>query len=62
MMSDRFIDLVEEGVDLAIRIGIHKDTSLIAERIGTTRRVTIGAVSYFRATGEPRSPNQATHC
>ncbi|MDJ0588567.1 MAG: LysR substrate-binding domain-containing protein [Pleurocapsa sp. MO_226.B13] len=58
MMSDRFVDLVEEGVDLAIRIGKHRDTSLIAERIGVTRRVTIGAVSYFEQAGEPRSPQE----
>jgi DNA-binding transcriptional LysR family regulator len=50
------VDLVEAGVDLAIRIGTHRDTSLIAERIGTTRRVTIGATNYFRTRGEPRSP------
>ena len=58
MMSDRFVDLVEEGVDLAIRIATHQDPSLLAERIGVTRRVTIGPTSYFQQAKEPRSPQE----
>lgn len=61
IMSDRFVDLVEEGVDLAIRIGTHPDSSLIGDRIGITRRITVGATSYFRAAGEPRSPQELVH-
>lgn len=56
MMSDRIVNLVEEGVDLAIRIGTNKDSSLIAERIGTTRMVTVAAMSYLQQVDEPRSP------
>jgi len=58
MMSDHFVNLVEEGVDVAIRIGTNQDTSLIAERIGTTRLVTIAAVSYLEQVGEPQSPQE----
>ena len=47
---------MEEGVDLAIRIGDRQDTSLIAERIGVTRRVAVGAIGYFATVEEPRSP------
>ncbi|MBD2771562.1 LysR family transcriptional regulator [Iningainema tapete] len=57
MMTDRFVDLVEEGVDLAIRIGNSQDSSLITSLIGTTRRVTVGSVSYFEKFGEPQTPN-----
>ncbi|MBW4644543.1 MAG: LysR family transcriptional regulator [Goleter apudmare HA4340-LM2] len=56
MMADHFADLIEEGVDLAIRIGNVQDTSLITQRIGTTRRVTIGHQSYFERAGEPQTP------
>jgi DNA-binding transcriptional LysR family regulator len=61
MMTDQFVDLVEEGVDLAIRIGEVQDPSLITRRIGTTRRVTIGAQSYFEQAGEPQVPDDLTH-
>ncbi|MBD2364840.1 LysR family transcriptional regulator [Anabaena minutissima FACHB-250] len=56
MMADHFVDLIEEGVDLAIRIGKVQDTSLITQRIGTTRRITIGHQSYFERAGEPQTP------
>ncbi|BCL34502.1 LysR family transcriptional regulator [Nostoc sp. MS1] len=56
MMTDHFVDLIEEGLDLAIRIGKVEDTSLITQRIGITRRVTIGHQSYFERTGEPQTP------
>ena len=55
-MSDRIVNVVEEGVDLAIRIGTYKDTSLIAERIGTTRLVPVAATSYLQQVDEPKTP------
>lgn len=61
MMTDRFVDLVEEGVDLAIRIGNVQDTSLISRRIGITRRVSVGFVSYFEKAGEPQTPEDLIH-
>ena len=60
-MTDQFIDLVEEGVDLAIRIGEVQDTSLMTCKIGTTRRVAIGANSYFEQAGEPQVPGDLTN-
>lgn len=59
-MADHFIDLVEEGVDLSIRIGNVQDTSLISQQIGITKRVTIGSVSYFERVGEPQTPDELT--
>lgn len=47
MMNNGFIDLIEERVDLAIRIGNHQDTSFIFQRIGTTRRITVASWEYF---------------
>jgi len=55
-LNDRFIDIVEEGIDVAFRIGELKDSSLIARRIGTTYRVTVGAPDYFVRHGEPKRP------
>ena len=55
-MSDRFVDLVEEGIDLAIRIGNFSDRSLISQLIGMTRLVTVAAMSYLEKWGEPKVP------
>jgi len=56
-LSDRFVNIVEEGIDVAFRIGELQDSSLIARRVGTTHRVTVGAPSYFKRHGEPRRPD-----
>lgn len=60
-MADHFIDLVEEGIDLSIRIGHHDDRNLITQPIGTTRLVTIAAVSYLQQFGEPQTPADLLH-
>ncbi|MFX7849374.1 LysR substrate-binding domain-containing protein, partial [Acinetobacter baumannii] len=46
-LSDRFADLQDEGLDLAVRIGELPDANLMAKRLGTLRRVAFGAPSYF---------------
>jgi len=56
LMSDGFADLVEQGIDLAIRVGEIDDPGLIARRIGTTRRVAVAAPGYLAARGEPADP------
>ncbi|MGL5033362.1 MAG: LysR substrate-binding domain-containing protein, partial [Microcystaceae cyanobacterium] len=56
MMVDSLVDMVEEGLDLSIRIGNHQDQTLMSDRIGTTRRVTVAAPSYFAKAGEPQIP------
>ncbi|MEE3717281.1 LysR family transcriptional regulator [Tumidithrix elongata RA019] len=55
-MNDSYIDLVEEGIDLAIRIGNFLDSTTIAQPIGMTRLITVGTTSYFERTGEPQVP------
>jgi DNA-binding transcriptional LysR family regulator len=59
-MSDGYIDLVEEGVDLAIRSGVVADPGLITRTIGTTRRVAVAAPSYVKARGKPVHPSELT--
>jgi DNA-binding transcriptional LysR family regulator len=56
VQNDRFVDLIEDGVDLAIRIGDLPDSSLVARRLASARRVVIAAPGYVDARGEPRRP------
>jgi LysR family transcriptional regulator for bpeEF and oprC len=55
-ISDRFIDLIEEGVDVAIRIGALKDSALKARRIGTGERVCVATPDYVARHGAPKVP------
>ena len=59
-LNDGFIDLVEGGIDVAIRIGELADSSLIASRIGTTKRVLIASSAYLNSLPKglkvPREP------
>src|SRR5258708_15762932 len=55
-IGDRFIDLIEEGVDVAIRIGALKDSALKARRIGTVERVCVATRDYIARHGMPKIP------
>jgi len=55
-IGDRFIDLIEEGVDVAIRIGALKDSALKVRRIGTGERVCVATRDYIRRHGLPKVP------
>ena len=55
-MSDHFVDLVEEGIDLAIRIGTFLDQTLISQPIGSSRFVAVAAVDYLEKFTEPQVP------
>ncbi|GAB4344862.1 MAG: LysR family transcriptional regulator [Gammaproteobacteria bacterium] len=55
-LDDRRIDLVEEGFDLAIRIGELPDSSLVARRLAPCRHVVCGSPRYFERCGLPRTP------
>ena len=56
VVGDRPIDLVGEGVDIAVRIGRVTDQGVIVRRIGRTRRVTVARPSYFADRGRPTHP------
>src|SRR5579875_1919038 len=61
-LSDRMINLVEEGVDLAVRIGHLGDSSLVARHVGDMRRIVVASDAYLRDRGEPDTPQAiATH-
>ncbi|MET0710681.1 MAG: LysR family transcriptional regulator [Tardiphaga sp.] len=61
-LSDRVINLVEDGVDAAIRIGQLADSSLVARHLGDMTRVVGASPGYLAARGEPEVPGDiATH-
>jgi DNA-binding transcriptional LysR family regulator len=55
-LSDRMINLVEDGVDLAVRIGHLADSSLVARHVGEMRRIVVASNEYLKQHGEPRTP------
>nr|MBA2401511.1 LysR family transcriptional regulator [Bradyrhizobium sp.] len=55
-LSDRMINLVEEGVDLAVRIGHLPDSTLVARHVGEMRRIVVASKEYLKRRGEPRTP------
>ena len=56
IMSDRFVDLVEDGFDVAVRIGALSDSSLIAKKLAPIRRVICASPQYIAAHGTPKTP------
>jgi DNA-binding transcriptional LysR family regulator len=59
--NDRHVDLVREGFDLAIRISVLKDSSLIARRIAPIRRALCASPEYLKRYGVPRSLQDLAH-
>ena len=55
-LSDRMINLVEDGVDLAVRIGHLADSSLVARHVGEMRRIVVASKAYLEQRGEPDKP------
>src|SRR5271167_3903745 len=55
-LQDRMINLVEEGIDLAVRIGHLADSSLVARHVGEMRRIVVASPGYLKAHGEPKMP------
>ncbi len=57
-LNDRQVDLVEEGLDIAVRIGVLADSSLIAKRLAPSHRVVVAAPAYLAERGRPERPEQ----
>jgi DNA-binding transcriptional LysR family regulator len=56
LLVDRVVNLIEEGIDVAVRIGNLPDSSLVARRVGAVRRILVASPSYLAAHGTPASP------
>lgn len=62
ILDDRNIDLIDEGVDVALRIGALADAGLVARRVGEVRRMVVASRAYVRRRGAPASPQDiASH-
>lgn len=56
VLDDRNIDLVQDGIDVALRMGTLADSSLTARRIARCERIVVGTPSYFAQAGTPKVP------
>lgn len=55
-LSDRLVDLINEGIDCAVRIGELADSSLVSVRLGEMRRMVVASPAYLVAHGVPKTP------
>lgn len=55
VMDDHYVDLVKEGIDLAIRVGPLFDSSLVARKLGNYKRLTVASQAYLDEFGEPKT-------
>jgi DNA-binding transcriptional LysR family regulator len=60
VLDDRNVDLVQEGIDVALRMGELVDSSLTARRIASAPHVVLGTPTYFARAGEPAAPGDLT--
>lgn len=56
MLSDRYQDLIEQGLDMAVRIGQLRDSSLVATEVGQVHRVLVASPDYLERHGRPLTP------
>jgi DNA-binding transcriptional LysR family regulator len=57
-LNDRNVDLLEDGIDVAIRIGSLADSSLVRREVGVVRRLTVASPAYLARCGRPRRPGE----
>jgi DNA-binding transcriptional LysR family regulator len=56
VLNDRNLDLIEHGLDVAVRIGPLEDSALLARRVGEVRRVLVASPAYLAKRGTPKKP------
>ncbi len=61
VLNDRNLDLIEEGLDVAVRIGSLSNSSLLTRRVGEVRKVVVAAPDYVARRGSPEKPAELTH-
>ena len=55
-MTDRIVDIVDAGIDVAIRVGRQRDSSFKARKIGESKRVVCASPEYLKKVGTPKTP------
>ncbi|SHM78676.1 LysR family transcriptional regulator [Rhizobacter sp. OV335] len=60
-LSDRLVDIVNEGVDCAVRVGELPDSSLVSVRLADNRRLCVATPDYLKRAGTPRTPQELSH-
>jgi DNA-binding transcriptional LysR family regulator len=60
VLHDRYLDLIEEGLDVAVRIGALADSSLLLKRVGEVRRLVVASPDYLARRGVPTKPGELT--
>jgi DNA-binding transcriptional LysR family regulator len=58
LLHDRNVNLLEEGIDVGIRIGALDDSSLVAQQLGRIRRVVVASAAFLQQHGKPRHPRE----
>lgn len=58
LLNDRNIDLIEEGIDVALRIGQLADSALTVRPVGHVRRLWVASPAYLKRRGTPRAPDE----
>jgi DNA-binding transcriptional LysR family regulator len=56
LLYDRVVDLLEEGIDVGVRIGALQDSNLVAQTVGSLRRVVVASPAYLKRHGVPKHP------
>jgi DNA-binding transcriptional LysR family regulator len=57
-LADRVVDLVNEGMDCAVRVGDLPDSSLVSQRLADNRRLVVGSPAYLKRAGTPQHPRE----
>ncbi|MBK1837217.1 LysR family transcriptional regulator [Azospirillum sp. YIM B02556] len=57
-LSDRMVDLIDEGMDVVVRIGAPKESTLVLRRLADNHRIVVGAPAYLDRRGHPASPRE----
>jgi DNA-binding transcriptional LysR family regulator len=61
VLNDRNLDLIEDGIDIALRIGAMRDSSLSVRRMGEVRRLWVASPDYLKRRGTPETPADLLH-
>jgi DNA-binding transcriptional LysR family regulator len=61
LLHDRTVNLLEEGIDVGIRIGALEDSSLVAQALGSIRRMAVASPDFLQRHGVPRHPRELLH-